>query len=181
MKKIINLFICFNLLLFSQNIVANDKAKIKEKKPSLNIRELALPSELSTIGKKAGSIYYSPSVKDKVLMPVHFWGEIGNPGLHFIPLETTLVKGLSMAGGPRNEGILDEVKVTRKGEKELKTEYFDLTSGGDDSAHVYQLQPGDTVFIKKSRFFENRGYYTSLFGVVATVLSSILIYQQVKE
>jgi len=75
-------------------------SQTKEASSEYNIRELALPSEVDNLGKKGGSIYYSPSVKGKVLIPVHIWGEIRNSGLHFIPLDTNLLNGLSLAGGP---------------------------------------------------------------------------------
>ncbi len=180
MKTFIHVFIATNLLFYSSAAFSKEE-KSENKKPSLNIRELALPSEIQSINKAAGSIYYSPSVKDKVLMPVHFWGEVSKTGLHFIPLDTTLVKGLSMAGGPRSDGVLDGVKITRKNGEKLETRRFDLTEGGDSEAHKYKLQPGDTVFIRKSEYFQNRAYYTSLIGVLATTLSTILVYREVKR
>jgi len=148
---------------------------------SYNIRELALPSEVTGLGKKSGSIFYTPSVKGKVLMPVHFWGEVSNSGIHFIPVDTSLINGISIAGGPRSEGNLDNVKLMRAEKGKIKEFTFDLSSGGDEKAYRQILKPGDTIFIEKSNFFENRSYYTSLVGVFATILSSILIYRQVKN
>ncbi len=146
-----------------------------------NIRELALPSEVDKIGKKAGSIFYSPSVKGKVLIPVHIWGEIRNAGLHFVPLDTSLITGLSLAGGPTTSSKLDTIQVTttREGKREKLT--FDVTQGGDLSMEDFKLRPGDTIFIEKDTFTIDRAYYTSLFGVVVTVLSSILLYRQVRN
>ena len=120
-------------------------------------------------------------MKGKVLIPVHFWGEVKNSGLHFVPLDTSLVNGLSLAGGPTNQGILENVIVntTREGKREQL--YFDVSKGGDLSLEKFKLQPGDTIFIEKDNYRVDRAYYTSLFGVILTVLSSILLYRQVKS
>lgn len=182
LRKLVAVILSWSLLGLSMSYAQGNKAaKKKEEAPKFDIRELALPSEVQKLGKKTGNIYYSPSVKGKVLIPVHFWGEVGNSGLHFIPVDTSLVQGLSLAGGPKSNSLMDEVRVTsRKGGK-LIEHTFDLTEGGDDEAHTFQLSPGDTVFVKKDNFSENRAYYTSLVGVIATVLSSILLYREVKK
>jgi len=146
-----------------------------------NIRELALPSEVDGIVKKPGSIFYSPSVKGKVLIPVHIWGEIRNSGLHFIPLDTNLINGLSLAGGPTSSSKLDNVKVTTTREGKREKLSFDVTKGGDLTLEDFRLKPGDTIFIEKDNYRQDRAYYTSLIGVALTVLSSILLYQQVNK
>ena len=53
--------------------------------------------------------------------------------------------------------------------------------GGSNEAALKSLRPGDMVFVEKDYWYENRAYYTSLVGVVATILSSILLYRQVKK
>ena len=100
---------------------------------------------------------------------MHFWGEIKNTGLHFIPAQTTLIQGISMAGGAKPLGVLESVRVTRSFDKgKIQSYSFDLTEGGSKKAYNFELTPQDTVFIKKSHFLENRVYYTSLIRVIAT-------------
>ena len=148
----------------------------------LKLQEIALPSEVGDIGKKSGAIYYNPSVKGKVLIPVHFWGEVKNTGLHFMPQETTLIDGISLAGGPTATGKLDNVKLVKKAsDGKIDTMEFDLSKGGDQNAYLHKLAPSDTVFIEKSTFYEDRTYYTSLIGVAATILSSILLLREVRK
>jgi len=177
MRKFASLFLIFTFL--NTSVLAKSPKKT-DQSSTLNINELALPSEVDNLSKKAGSVFYSPSIKGKVLMPVHFWGHLKNSGLHFIPIDTNLINGISLAGGPMPEADYDEVQVTtsRGGKRERLT--FDIEGGGDLSLEDFKLKPGDTVFIPKDDFKSNRTYYTSLIGVVFTVLSSILIYQQVK-
>jgi hypothetical protein len=165
-------------LLFAPLAIAKTKKQIQQK---VDLKQLVLPSEVSSLGKRAGSIYYSPSVKGKVLIPVHFWGEVARSGLHYIPVGTTLVNGLSLAGGPKNEGDLEEVKLTRQNGSTIDEQEFDLSKGGSILAYKTELLAGDTVFIPRDTFREDRVYYTSLVGVIATILSSILLYRQVKN
>lgn len=148
---------------------------------TIDLQDLALPTDVKDLGKTSGAVYYSATTKNKTLMPVHFWGEVGRPGLHFIPLDSKLVKGLSFAGGGSSTAKLEEVIVNRVEEGKVKRYEFDLEEGGDIKAHEYTLRAGDTVFIEKDRSFENRAYYTSLIAVAATIISSIFIVKRIEE
>lgn len=146
-----------------------------------NLQEITLPSEVKEMGKNSGSIYYSASVKNKVLVPVHMWGEIRLSGLHFVPADTTLIKGLSLAGGPTSNANLEKIVVTRPAsDGSFKEIQFDLSEGGDIKAQQFKIESGDTVFVQKSTFFENRAYYTSLVSIFITVLSTFVIINKVK-
>lgn len=171
----------FIILQFTFAPLAFGKAGADKNQSKFDIKRLVLPSEVTNLGKTRGSIYYSPSVKGKVLIPVHIWGEVAKSGLHYVPVGTTLINGLSLAGGPKNAGNLDGVKLTRKNGNEIIEKSFDLSEGGDIKSYKMELLPGDTVFIPRDEFLENRAYYTSLVGVIATILSSILLYRQVKQ
>jgi hypothetical protein len=151
------------------------------RKEKITLKELALPSEVEGMTKSIGSIYYSPHIKGKVLMPVHIWGSVGRPGLHFIPVGTNLIKGLSLAGGPSTSAKLSNITISKELEGNIERKEFNLTDGGNIDAFKYSLKPGDTVFVEKDNFTADRAYYTSLIGVVATILSSILIFRQVKK
>jgi hypothetical protein len=169
------------ICLFNQQLLAKTPKTKAVTGSSYNIRELALPSEVDNISKQAGSIYYSPSVKGKVLIPVHFWGAITKSGLHFVPLDTNLINGISLAGGPKNNADLDNVRITSSREGKRKAFEFDLNEGGGLELEDFKLRPGDTVFIEKDTFIQDRAYYTSLAAVIATVLSSILLFREVKK
>lgn len=148
---------------------------------SYNLDQLVLPSDVEGLGKKTGSIYYTDSEKNKVLIPAHFWGEIRLAGLHFIPTGTSLVKGLSLAGGPTGRAMLDNIRISRKEDNKLFKYNFDLSEGGDVEAHAFTIKPGDTVFIEKSTYSEDRAYYTSLISVAVTILTGILLYRRVED
>ncbi len=147
----------------------------------IDLQDLALPSDVKDLGKTTGAVFYSSTNKNKPLMPVHMWGEVNRSGLHYIPVDTKLVKGLSFAGGGTGSADLEEVTVTRIMDGKVQRKEFDLTSGGSLEAHDYVLKPGDTVFVSNDRFYTNRAYYTSLVGVVVGILSSVLLYQRIQD
>lgn len=171
-KKLLTTLLCWTLL-FPGFCLSEDNLT------TFNIKELALPSEVKGLPKQTGAIYYSPTIKDKVLIPVNFWGEIQNAGLHFIPVDTDLIKAISIAGGPKSSAVLEDIKLIRREGKDITTKEFNLSKGGNSAAYNETLRPGDSIFIKKDDFFQQRTYYTSLFGVIATILSSVLLYRQV--
>lgn len=147
----------------------------------IDLQDLALPSEVKDLNKATGAVYYSTTNKNKPLMPVHMWGEVNKSGLHYIPVDTKLVKGLSFAGGGTGNADLDNVSVTRiENGKAIKKE-FNLSEGGNLDAHQFVLQPGDTVFVKEDTYYTNRAYYTSLIGVVVSIVSSILIIKRIED
>lgn len=171
----IKFFIC-NLLIFSLTLPSFAWAA-----DTIELQDLALPTELKDIGKNTGAVFYSPTSKNKTLMPVHFWGEVGKPGLHFIPIDSKLVKGISFAGGGTGVAKLDDVVVNRVVDGKVKRFDFNLQEGGDIKAHEYTLKPGDTVFIEKDRYYENRAYYTSLIGVAVSIISGLFILKRLED
>ena len=168
------MMICLFLVLHSSSFAI--------KPGKYNLKEIALPSEVKGLSKSYGSVFFSPSVKDTVLVPVHFWGEVKKSGLHFLPINTTFMNGISIAGGPQASAELDSIRLTRKSESgELEVLKFNLSDGGEKDAYKEVLKPGDSIFVPKSNFYENRSYYTSLVGVFATIISSALVLRQINK
>lgn len=156
------------------------KAEAPRTTSEFNLQEVTLPSELKELGKQNGSIFYSAAVKNKVLIPVHIWGEVKFSGLHFIPADTTLIKGLSLAGGPNTAANLENILVTRAAasgkQREIK---FDLSEGGDQTAHQFKIEAGDTIFVRRDTFVENRAYYTTLVGILVTIISTFVVVKKI--
>ncbi len=184
LRKLLTVIICNQLLIFSLGYAQEVEPEVTKpaiaQTKDLNLQELTLPSEVKDIGKQSGTIYYNSSVKNKVLIPTHFWGEVNRPGLHFVPNDTTLIKGLSMAGGPSGNAKLSEVSLSRNTtDGKVKQYVFNLDSGGELDAHQFKIEPGDSVFIKKDHFLEDRNYYTSWIGIVISIISTIVLLQKV--
>lgn len=181
--RIMSFILIFCLVPFGtfSSAFADSKVKAEAEGEPYNLQELAFPSEVKDQGKAPGSIYYSPTVKNKVLIPVNMWGEISKPGLHFVPINTTLVKGLTLAGGPTGNGKLENIRlIRREGDKQVGYK-FDLEDGGDVETNDFVLKQGDVVFIERDQFFQNRAYYTSLIALGVSILSGILIYYNIQK
>jgi len=166
------------ILVFQFSVSALAETK---KKSSLSIDHFALPSETKTLQQVPGAIYYSNSIKGKVLMPVNFWGDVNRPGLHFMPIDTKLISGLSMAGGPKQSADLSNIRLMRNENSEYKSYDFNISEGGGIKSHDFTLNAGDTIFIEKDFSRENRAFYLSLLSFVLTVASTALIYSKVKD
>ncbi len=175
LKKYTSLILVFQLFFISISSLAEDTG------PKAASREFALPSEFEGIRKEGGAFYYSPTSKGKVLVPINVWGEVNKGGLHFVPTNTDLIQGLSLAGGPKSTAALDKVKLIRNENNKIAEYEFDLSKGGNAEAFNMKLDSGDTIFIEKEFYYENRAYYTGLFSVIATVLSSVILYRQIKR
>lgn len=177
--KRINKIICTFLAIHLLTILV---CFANEKLPNdLSLQDVALPSEVKDVGKQQGSIYYDASSKNKALVPTHFWGEVQKSGLHFVPTDTTLIKGLSMAGGPTGSAKLDEVTLSRLlSDGSMKQYRFDISGGGDSDAHAFKIEAGDSVFIKRDTFYENRNYYTSWVSIALSLITTFFIVNKVK-
>lgn len=165
-----------SLLILIVNLLVSPLALAKKE---INLNTVILPTELKNLPKKSGSLYFSDSVKNEVLIPTNFWGEVKTSGLHYLPKGTTLIDGLSLAGGATGDADISEVQLTRNNGKTLESLSFDLSDGGDAQAHNFKLNSGDVVFLKKERFYENRAYYTTLVSVLATVLTGVVLYKRI--
>ena len=176
LNKILSFSLAFSLSAPSLSWAAEPAPRV-----DIELQDLALPTEVRDLTKQAGSVYYSTTSKNKPLMPVHFWGEVGKPGLHYIPLDTKLVKGLSFAGGGSSSANLDHVIVNRLEKDQVVRKVFDLDEGGDYKSHEFSLNPGDTIFIEKDRTFENRAFYLSIATLAATIISTILIVKRIER
>lgn len=148
---------------------------------NLKLEDLALPSDFKDLPKNTGAIYYSSSSKNKVLVPVHLWGHLSKPGLHFIPTETTFIKGLSSTGGPLPGALLDKILLTRIEDGKVKKYFFDLSEGGDEKSQNFTIKSGDVVFVRQDRFLENRSYYTSLISIAVSVLTGVVLFNQIQK
>jgi hypothetical protein len=178
-KKIISYLLILSIIHQTNSVVL--AADVVKEDIKIDLQDLVMPSEVKDLSKKTGSVYYSTPNKNRPLIPVHFWGSIETPGLHFIPSETSLVNALSLAGGPRPAADLENVSLSRAEKGKIHKYEFNLKSGGDDEAFKFQMRPGDTIFIEQDNFFENRSYYTSLIGIGVSILSGLLLYYQLKK
>ena len=171
-----------SLTLFIQCLpTLNANEKSENQLHSSSLQEVVLPTDLKDLTKQVGAIYYSSPSKNKVLIPVHFWGFMQKPGLHFLPAETSFIKALSMTGGPLPGAKLESVFLTRIENGTTHKYEFDLSDGGSEETQQFSVKNGDIVFVSQDKFYENRAYYTSLISIAISILSGILLFREVRK
>ncbi|MFZ4712072.1 MAG: hypothetical protein ACOYL6_00035 [Bacteriovoracaceae bacterium] len=179
-KILVNSVLIFSFLMPSVPSAWANKKEEEDTSP-INLQDMVLPTDIKDMAKQPGAIFYSSPSKNKVLVPVHLWGHLQKPGLHFVPTETNFIKVMSSTGGPLPGAALENVTLTRSVNGEAKKFSFDLSNGGGEDVQNFTVRSGDIIFVKQDRFYENRAYYTSLIAIAVSVLTGVLLYRQIQK
>lgn len=128
--------------------------------------------------------YSDPS---SVNIKVQLWGYVRYPGYYIIPANSSINDLISFAGGPTEDALLEDIRVTKikKGEKSViyKYNYNDLMWEDNVNTQIIYvpLEAGDVVVVPgEPRYFgrENFQFFFSIFSSLATI--AILIYSVTK-
>ena len=94
--------------------------------------------------------YTVPGVEtDEVLMSIHVWGEVRNPGTYLVPVDADLIAGISSAGGPTSKAKLSDVRIVYEDSEIV----YNLDRFLDaDGGPVPDLFPGATIYIPTNSF-----------------------------
>jgi len=123
-----------------------------------------------------------------VNIEVSLWGYVSKPGLYKIPHTTDLVSLISLAGGPRENARLDDVRIIRlvnnsennkMEERIIRVNLEEFIEKGDRSV-IPILKPGDVVVMTGSAYtvFVN---FMSVVRDVALVLNTVLLVYQLSK
>lgn len=107
--------------------------------------------------------YYSASPDSTLVMPVNIWGNVREPGLHFVPIGSSLNHSVSVAGGPTDRADMGSIRILRGG----KLTYADLM--GPKSI---PLQANDYVYVEQNY----RADLPLIFSGISTILSIVTLY-----
>lgn len=92
----------------------------------------------------------------RLLIEVHVWGEVNNPGMYRVPDGSTVLELISRAGGPTQYAALSRVRLSRH-EGNTRNNYkvnIDKYLTSAKQVDIPMLRPGDTVMIpRNARFF----------------------------
>lgn len=121
--------------------------------------------------------YYSSNKDNRFLIRVHFWGDIGLSGIHYIPDDSTALDALSFAGGP--VGQLGDTLLTihrlAKGKDAKVSDSQEINIPGnalvsDPIYSNFHLQSGDVLYLesppKADNFMRNLALVSSVLGVI---------------
>lgn len=94
--------------------------------------------------------YTVPGVEnDEVLMSIHVWGEVRNPGTYLVPVNADLIAGISAAGGPTSKAKLSDVRIVYE-DSDIR---YDLSRFLDaEGSPIPDLLPGATIHVPTNSF-----------------------------
>jgi NADH:ubiquinone oxidoreductase subunit F (NADH-binding) len=118
----------------------------------------------SDVPKRGSAEFYSTRSTAKVQMAVNIWGEVQQPGIHFVPIGATLTEAVSAAGGPTTDADADELFLRRGAE----TWRLDLLAKGPET----RLQADDVVVVERN--FKRD--LPLVLSAVTTVVSVLTLY-----
>jgi len=118
------------------------------------------------VGGRPSAEYYSTIPDAKVLVPVSIWGEVREPGLHFVPMGGSVAQSISAAGGPTSAASLPSIKLIRNS-KELTLDLY-------GEALSKSVKQNDLILIDRSIKSDLPLIFSSV-SVVLGVTSFILL------
>jgi hypothetical protein len=134
------------------------------------------------VGQQAGALfdYSNPSA---VNIKVQLWGYVHYPGYYIVPSGTSINELISFAGGPTQEALLDDIRVSKIKEDSktiiYKYNYNDLMweSDTDSQIRLVRLEAGDIIVVPgEPRYFlrENIVFYLSVVTTLASLAALII-------
>ena len=125
--------------------------------------------------------YFTPGEEETELMIiVHVWGEVNNPGKFVVRDGTSLVDILSEAGGPTLYANLKNVYIAHKRDQVEHIEIHDLKKYvEEEKTDLPSILPGDVIVVKRNAMGIGLelGQLTSQLAIVLnTILIIISLY-----
>ncbi len=167
MNKILSLI--FLLLTFSQISFAQD--------------DIQIGSSYNQFRNQTLGAYYDYSDPSSVNIKVQLWGYVKYPGYYIIPARSTINELISLAGGPNEQAILDDIRIIKTQQDSsivmLRYNYNELMWEDDLKTGIkfVRLQAGDIVVVPgEPRYFlrENISYYLSIVTTLASLAALII-------
>lgn len=141
-----------------------------------NIDSDAFLVQKETSTAKAGSVYVTPTKKNEVLFKVSIWGAVQHPGVHYMPLGTHLLDGLSIAGGPIDRADMEHLSLSshEAGKSTLKT--ISVTEALEHNEFNPLLLPEDVLVVREDRSMEKTSLYLQIGTfIISAVAAGLLI------
>lgn len=127
----------------------------------------------------AGNEFMSGQEPGVVMMKVNLWGAVRRPGIHHIPVKTSLIELMSYAGGPSDTAIMDSITIKRTVGQEQKKISINLSEViHDQKVYDLVLKPDDIIVVPASQPWVSQNMFTiamMLSILASTVLSVQLI------
>ena len=120
--------------------------------------------------------YFTPGEeKTELMIIVHVWGEVNNPGKFIVRDGTNLIDIISEAGGPTRYANLKKVYIAHKGDQLEHIEVYNLRKYVEvEKTNIPTLLPGDVIVVKRNAWGIGLDL-GQLTGQLAVILNTILI------
>ena len=116
------------------------------------------------LGPRASAEYFSTVPEAGLLIPINIWGNVREPGIHFVPSGSNLLQSLSAAGGPTESADISAVRILRKNQ----STYTDLLK----SSAPPLVQANDMIYVHQTYKAE----LPLIFSGISTVISLVTLY-----
>lgn len=144
--------------------------------PSLLLTLNASPVQAETSGStivapnapqgRVSSEYFSSNPTQRLLVPVNIWGAVREPGIHYVPLNSTLTEVISSAGGPALDASVSDIKLQRLGQQDASLNLY-------KQGQTERVQAHDTIQVDQTRWQVN---LPIIFGGIGVGISVITLF-----
>ncbi|QQS35524.1 MAG: SLBB domain-containing protein [Ignavibacteriales bacterium] len=135
----------------------------------------------SDVARQYPGSYYDFSDAETVNIKVAIWGNVRNAGRYVIPVYTTMIDLISLAGGPNEMADMDDLRLYRSpqsGEPQLiKFRYDDLLDADYliKNRNVPKLEPGDVLLVPGGPKMYFRDWFSLTLSIVSMILSVVVL------
>lgn len=128
-----------------------------------------------------GNEYISGQEAGVVMMRVNLWGAVRRPGIHHIPVKTSLIELMSYAGGPSDSAILDSITIKRSMGQEQKKISINLSEViHDQKQYDLILKPDDIIVVPAAKPWVSQNMFTVAM-MLSILASTVLSVQLISE
>lgn len=145
--------------------------------------DIQIGSGYGTTGYRQTGAFFDYSDPNAVNIKVQLWGYVRYPGYYIVPAGSSVNELISFAGGPTEDALLDDIRVTKIKENSptsmKKYNYNDLMWEDNIESKIEhaKLEAGDIVVVPgEPRYFlrEDITFYLSFVTAIASLAALIL-------
>ncbi len=120
--------------------------------------------QVDPIPRRPSAEFYTTRPGAGTLIGVNLWGELAQPGRHYLQLGSRLSDAIGASGGPSGQADVGSIRLVRG--SDYKT--VDLFKDGV----MVELQDGDSVYVPRSVKYDLPIY----FGAASVIVSLLTLY-----
>lgn len=120
--------------------------------------------QVEPIPRRPSAEFFSTRPGSPVLIGVNLWGELAQPGRHYLPVGSKLSDAVGASGGPNGLADTSSIRLIRKSD-------YDVVDLFKDGAAI-DLKEGDSIYVPRSVKYDLPIY----FGAASVLVSVMTLY-----